>query len=138
MSVRDRIYGNYANPQGFVGRMKLKEMNSGKHAKMAKWAFKKIAFRKTDSVLDIGCGGGANLGRILKFCPKGQVVGLDRSKTAVKMSRKVNRRAIKNGRCQIVQGSVSPLPFWNGNFQVVTAFETIYYWPSLTDAFREV
>ena len=138
MACRNKYYDLYADPKGWGGRMMLKHMNKGKHADLAKWALRKVAFRKTDSVLDIGCGGGANLGRMLKLCPKGQVMGLDHSRLAVKMSLKENRKAVSNGRCQVIQGSVSPLPFWNGNFQVVTAFETIYYWPSLTEAFREV
>ena len=37
-----------------------------------------------------------------------------------------------------MHGSVSSLPFSEGMFNLVTAFETAYFWPSLTDDLREI
>ncbi len=36
------------------------------------------------------------------------------------------------------QASVAELPFKAEQFEVVTAFETVYFWPELTQNFREV
>ena len=36
------------------------------------------------------------------------------------------------------QASVAELPFEAEQFDVVTAFETVYFWPELAQNFREV
>ena len=36
------------------------------------------------------------------------------------------------------QASVAELPFEAEQFEVVTAFETVYFWPELAQNFREV
>ena len=89
-------------------------------------------------VLDCGCGGGANIKTLLKLCPNGKVQGIDYSAVSVEKARKVNARAIAAGRCAVQQASVTELPFKAEQFDVVTAFETVYFWPELAQNFREV
>jgi len=89
-------------------------------------------------VLDCGCGGGANIKTLLKLCPKGRVQGIDYSAVSVEKARKVNARAIAAGRCNVQRASVTELPFEAEQFEVVTAFETVYFWPELAQNFREV
>ena len=88
--------------------------------------------------LDSGCGGGANIKTLLKLCPKSKVQGIDYSAVSVEKARKVNARAIAAGRCTVQQASVTELPFEAEQFDVVTAFETVYFWPDLAQNFREV
>lgn len=38
----------------------------------------------------------------------------------------------------MIQGDVRELPFGDGSFDQVTAFETVYFWPDLENAFRQV
>ena len=40
--------------------------------------------------------------------------------------------------CNVQQASVAELPFEAEQFDVVTAFETVYFWPELAQNFREV
>ncbi len=89
-------------------------------------------------VLDCGCGGGANIKTLLKLCPKGKVQGIDYSAVSVEKARKVNAGAIAAGQCTVQQASVAELPFEAEQFDVVTAFETVYFWPDLAQNFREV
>lgn len=112
-------------------------MNSG-HAKMAEWGFEFLKLKETDTVLDIGCGGGANIAYMLKKCTKGMVKGIDYSEVSVEKSRKVNADAIKSGNCDVVCASVMELPFETEQFDVITAFETVYFWPGLEEAFAQV
>jgi ubiquinone/menaquinone biosynthesis C-methylase UbiE len=42
------------------------------------------------------------------------------------------------GRVEIRQGSVSLLPFPDGAFDLITAVETLYFWPDLAADMREV
>ncbi len=93
---------------------------------------------KNARVLDCGCGGGANIRTMLKKCPNGEVKGVDYSPVSVEKAKKVNEDAILNGRCVILQGNVADLIFAANQFDLVTAFETIYFWPDLLQSFREV
>ena len=64
--------------------------------------------------------------------------GIDYSAVSVEKARKVNAGAIAAGRCTVQQASVAELPFEAEQFDVVTAFETVYFWPDLAQNFREV
>ena len=89
-------------------------------------------------VLDCGCGGGANIKKLLKKCPHGNVKGIDYSEISVEKARKVNRHAVDDGRCVVLRANIAELPFNNGRFDLVTAFETVYFWQDITGSFREV
>ena len=89
-------------------------------------------------MLDCGCGGGANIKKLLKRCPQGVVKGIDYSAVSVEKSRKLNDAAICEGRCVVWQGSVAEMIFAASWFDAVTAFETVYFWPDLPQCFREV
>ena len=131
------FFENTRRPVGFGGKIMVAMMNSG-HGAMADWGLEHITFPADAAVLDAGCGGGANIKKLLAKCPKGQVKGIDYSEVSVEKSRKVNFKAIKEGRCDVLQASVAQLPFAEDTFDLVTAFETIYFWPGLVDCFREV
>ena len=64
--------------------------------------------------------------------------GIDYSHVSVEKAQQVNRQAIIEGRCTILQGSVADMIFADGWFDAVTAFETVYFWPDLPRCFREV
>ena len=131
------FFENTRQPRGFGGKIMVAMMNSG-HGAMADWGFGHITIPENAVVLDAGCGGGANIKKLLAKCPKGQVSGIDYSEVSVEKSRKVNAKAIAVGRCEVLQASVAELPFAEDTFDLVTAFETIYFWPGLADCFREV
>ena len=131
------FFENTRKPVGFGGKIMVAMMNSG-HGAMADWGFTHITIPADAAVLDAGCGGGANIKKLLDKCPKGTVKGIDYSEVSVEKSRKVNAKAIGLGRCEVLQASVADLPFDENSFDLVTAFETIYFWPGLADCFREV
>ena len=131
------FFENTRKPQGFGGRIMVKMMNSG-HSKLAKWGFAKIDAKSDAKVLDIGCGGGANIANWLRKCASGHVTGIDYSKVSVEESGKLNAIAIKQGKCDIVYGDVSSMPFDDEAFDCVSAFETVYFWEDLEKCFAEV
>lgn len=89
-------------------------------------------------VLDVGCGGGSFIAMMLKRAPGTQFHGVDYSPVSVKKSLSFNRGAVRGGQVKIVQGSVSALPFEPDFFDLVTASETIYFWPDPANDVREV
>ena len=130
------FFDNTRKPTGFGGKVMVAAMNLG-HRALADWglSFGPAAFQKA---LDCGCGGGANLKKLLKCCPGCHVTGADYSAVSVEKSQAVNRGAIEAGRCRVLRASVAALPFEDAQFDLVTAFETVYFWPGLQPCFDEV
>ena len=137
MGLLRKFFANFEKPQGTMGRVVVAMMNKG-HAGIASWGLSHLKLRGDEAVLDCGCGGGANVAVFLRMVDEGHVTGLDYSPVSVEKARAVNRAAIDAGRCEIVQGNVQELPFGDGQFDVVTAFETVYFWPEIACCFAEV
>ena len=58
------FFENTRKPQGFGGKLMTKMMNIG-HAKLSQWGFSNISAKSDAEVLDVGCGGGANIAVIM-------------------------------------------------------------------------
>lgn len=130
------FFENFRDPKdNFGGRFMLKSMNKG-HEKLAKWGRSYINIDKDYTVLDLGCGGGRNIEYFLTKADK--VYGLDHSNTSVKMASEINKKAIDTGRCKILLGDVKNLPFEDESIDIVTAFETIYFWNDIERCFKEI
>ncbi len=125
---------NFGNPKGLLGRIMLVSMDK-EHLPMAAWGFGLIKMPQKGDILDIGCGGGYNIKRMLSKCPEGRIVGFDVSDESVKKARAVNKA---ESRVEIVQGSVAKMPFKDGEFDLVTAFETVFFWPDTKENIKEV
>jgi len=131
------FFENTRKPEGFGGKIMVAMMNLG-HSPVARWGLHFLELTPDARVLDCGCGGGANIKRLLKKYPQGIVKGIDYSPVSVEKSKKVNKAAIAEGRCAVLRASVAKLPFKSEQFDAVTAFETVYFWPDLPQCFREV
>ena len=69
---------------------------------------------------------------------KNKVFGLDYSSKSVEESIKFNQEAVDAGNVEVLEGSVSDIPFEDGVFDLVTAFETTYFWPDLENDLKEI
>jgi len=124
-------------PEGFLGKLMLKGMNTG-HATMADWGLSLLPSFNLRSAADLGCGGGRNAGELLRRFPDLHVTAVDYSELSVEKTREYNKEMIKSGRCEVLQGDVSALQLPKESFDLATAFETIYFWPGLEQCFAEV
>ena len=129
------IFSNMRKPKGKLGNIQLKSMNR-EHTPVALWNLKHLDVKQDDIVLDIGCGGGININRMAQNAKK--VYGIDYSIESVKLSREVNREYESQGKVEILEGNVESLPFNDDTFDIVTAFETAYFWPNIEKSFGEV
>lgn len=127
-------------PEGEGGAAMLDRMNTGDHERLATWglALLETKVAPTARMLDIGCGGGANLARLFALAPKGHATGIDHARLSVEKTSVYNATAIEAGICDVLQADVGALPFKDASFDVVTAFETVYFWPDIERAFAEV
>ena len=131
------FFENTRKPKGLGGKIMVGMMNLG-HRALAAWGMQFLDISADARVLDCGCGGGANIKALLKRCPQGCVKGIDYSPVSVAKSKKVNRAAIAENRCAILQGSVADMIFADDWFDAATAFETVYFWTELPQCFHEV
>ncbi|MFZ0633809.1 MAG: class I SAM-dependent methyltransferase [Acidobacteriaceae bacterium] len=137
MSAPNTVTNRFRHPSGWLGRLTLARMNLS-HSRLTDWGLTHITIRPDSTLLDIGCGGGRTLQKLAAAAPQGKVFGIDHSETSVAASRKANARAIARGQVEIVQGSVSQLPWPDATFDLATAIETHFFWPSLPGDVREV
>ena len=136
MGFLKTMFTNCACPKGFLGRCMLRFMNFG-HAPLTNWGLDHVELSDGMVMLDIGCGGGATLKRLLKRSPEGMVYGIDISEESVVKAKNVNKQLL-NKQVFVRQGSADSLPWEDQKFDVVTAVETVYFWPNLPQCFQEV
>lgn len=136
MGLLKTLFTNCAHPKGRMGRAMLKFMNLC-HAPLTNWGLSLLDIQEGRTILDIGCGGGATLRRLLKRSKGGMVYGIDISEESVVKARKVNA-AVLDKQVFVTQGSAEKLPYEDWKFDLVTAVETIYFWPNLPQCLQEV
>jgi SAM-dependent methyltransferase len=127
----------YRCPRGRDGRLVAELMNK-EHESLTLWGLTKIKFGPDFIILDVGCGGGKTLSRLAQLAPQGKVFGIDYSADMVKYSKKLNKTLIEQNRVEIVEGSVEKMGFPDGFFDLVTAFETYYFWTNFAEALKEI
>jgi SAM-dependent methyltransferase len=135
--VLSMIITQCRKPSGWLGRRVARVMNIG-HAPLAKWGLSHITIGREFTVLDVGCGGGKMIDTLSSLAPAGKVFGIDYSPSSVEIALATNAAHIADGRVDIRLGTVSHLPFEPNTFDVVTAFETHYYWPDLRSDLGEI
>lgn len=136
MKILKSVSCQCGRPDGLLGRMLLRSMNLF-HAPITNWGLGYVNFRDGMKMLDIGCGGGATLKRLLRRSSDSKVYGIDISEESVAKARKVNSKLLSK-QVFIQTGSAEELP-WNDNtFDIVTAVETVYFWPNIVKCFTEV
>lgn len=131
-----KFFENVIKPKdSFGGRFMVKGMNVG-HEKLAKWGRSFLKIEDNYTILDLGCGGGRN---VEYFLTKAKYVyGMDYSKTSVQIASELNKKEIENKRCEIIEGDVKTIPFDDNSIDIVTAFETIYFWKDIEECFKEI
>jgi ubiquinone/menaquinone biosynthesis C-methylase UbiE len=137
MGAANKVIGQCRKPSGFFGRFILWDMNRH-HSKLTDWGLSHVGIEKTDTVLDVGCGGGRTINKLAAMASEGKVHGIDYSEESVTAAHRNNTRWIDIGRVSIREATVSQLPFANSTFDLVTAIETHLFWPDLQGDFREI
>ena len=133
--ILSKLFTNCAHPKGRMGRAMLWFMNST-HAPLTNWGLDLIDIQDKWTMLDIGCGGGATLQRLSKRSNGAQVYGIDISEESVKKAKKINKELLDK-QVFVSQGSAEKLPYHDEKFDLVTAVETVYFWPNMPSCLQE-
>ncbi len=136
MGLLKSRFTNCAHPKGRMGRAMLKFMNLC-HAPLTNWGLSLVDIQDGWTMLDIGCGGGATLKRLLKRSRGAKVYGIDISEESVVKACENNANLLDK-QVFVQKGSAAELPYEEGMFDLVTAIETVYFWPNLPSCLQEV
>jgi len=101
----------YRCPTGIEGRKVAASMNIH-HSDLTDWGLNTVEIDPDFTILDVGCGGGKTITKLANIAFKGRV--------------------------SILEGSIDKSGFPDNYFDLVTAIETYYFWPSLPNAFQEI
>ena len=137
MSLLNTLLQQCKYPNGPLGSFLLHTMNIA-HINLVKWGLSKIEIPAVVCILDIGCGGGRAIQMLLNQYNQAKVYGIDPSNTAIQATIKRNKSAIAANRTVIKNAVVEDIPFEDQSFDLVTAFQTHYFWPNLKNGFAEV
>jgi len=126
-----------ARPHGFTGKLLGVLMNRF-HTNLYEKYFNGNLPAPCAAILDLGCGGG----RFVKYLSDQNVsyaiVGADHSDEMCKLSAKINRNAIKEGRVKIYNSAVAEIDLPDNSFDLITALETIQFWPETVRCFYKI
>lgn len=138
MNLLNDYMQNMRLPHGLMGKVAMAGMNFG-HTPVAWFGLRHLNFHKKQSILDVGCGGGINIRRMLALSPSSsRVDGIDHSKDCVARSIRLNYANVNRGRSIIRVGDVEKLDIPDEIYDIVTAFETVYFWPDVAQGLSEI
>ncbi len=134
--MNKRYIANAAKPIGELGKKRVADMNEH-HAPLVAWGFSFLPIEPGKKCLDLGCGGGGTIAYLFHKAKASFCCGVDYSKVAVEEAKKKNEDQIKQRMCEILKGDVASLPFKDESFDLISAVETIYFWPNPLEALKE-
>ncbi|MDP7703811.1 class I SAM-dependent methyltransferase [Mycobacterium sp. TY815] len=142
MAVRDAVMAGIAkqlgHPSGLHGRFVGMLLNRGNRA-FVNAAVQALQPRPATEVADVGFGGGVGLRFLLDSVGReGLVHGVEISETMLARAERRYRREIASGRLILQQGSLTKLPFDDGQLSGVITVNTIYFVAELDPAFTEL
>lgn len=135
MGILKRFIDLLGRPRGIFGPVLLSMMNVG-HRPFIEKVLEEVPIDRDDVVLDVGCGGG-NAIRLMAN-RAASVYGVDISPVSVASARRKNKGNVRAGRVSIMEADASNLPFEDGTFDLITAFETVYFWPEAAFCFSSI
>lgn len=119
------------------GHAMLHRMNE-RHKPLYKWGLEHVSLDTPETILDIGYGGGQNIRNLLQLAPQAKISGIDYSDASYRKCGELNMDAIAEGTVDICLGTAESLPYEKNSFDLVTAFETIYYWENIENCFQNI
>lgn len=124
-------------PSGRFGRWVMtRGLNDG-NAELIGSTLDALALQPSDRFLDVGFGGGLSLRRAAQLT-HGALWGVDFSPDMVAAGQRSLAELIAGGRLNLITADVGALPLRDASIDAVCTTNTIYFWPDLDAALREL
>ena len=123
-SLLRRMFGQ---PRGFLGKLGGIIMALANDACGA-WVTELLNVASNETVLEVGFGPGT----------AAHVAGVDASREMVAQAKARNAIAVKNGRVELLHGTVDDLPFAGDTFHKAMAINSMQIWPDAIVGLREM
>ena len=124
-------------PKGNIGKIMLNIMNNA-HKNIFKFGIENLNIKENIKILDLGFGGGKLLKILSKKYKNIELFGIDFSEDALKTASKNNQKDIKNGKIKLLQSDIEQIPYPDYFFDIITAFQTHFYWNDLENKICEI
>ena len=135
-TTSDDWRSQFAHPTGWLGSLVGYAM-AIKSRERSLWVLSLLDLRPNDRVLEVGFGPGVDLQRVSGVTSF--VAGIDHSGVMVQQARRRNRRVIRAGRMEALQGTIAePLPFADSEFTKAFAINSFQFWPDAVMGVREL
>lgn len=121
--------GHFACPDGWVGAA-IGHLMAYTNEAMNRFAVEQLRLVPDDQVLEVGFGHGKTIELLTTQVSRGVVAGIDHSMTMVTQAAKRNEAAIKAGRVELQQATVSNIPYEYARFSKVVAVNNYQFWPN--------
>ncbi|MFI5783115.1 class I SAM-dependent methyltransferase [Nocardia sp. NPDC051570] len=132
------LAGQLGHPHGLPGKGVAVLLNRANRRDVIA-AVEAAAITSSETVADLGFGGGAGLELLLdRVESTGIVYGVDISKDMVNRARSRLTRYVDSGRLRLLQGSLSALPLADASLDAIITVNTIYFVPDLDVVFTEL
>lgn len=132
MSINEYIAKQFANPRGIGGRIVMAVMNR-QNAQMYEETERLLRPRNDDIILDIGCGNGIMLERIVHACDC-HLIGTDISEDALEIA----KRRLAETNVELLRCPVDDTPLEDATVDKALTINTIYFWEDLASGFEEI
>ena len=124
-------------PRGVLGSVVGWVMAIG-NADMEHRAIDALSLRDDEAVLEIGFGPGVGIRLLTRRLSDGFAAGVDPSEVMLTQAGRRNRHAVRTGKVELRQATVSSLPWPDGRFDAAVSVNNIQEWPSLSGALAEL
>ena len=138
MYVDTLLRSQFGKPSGLFGALFMGPILNLSNTRLVNAAVELLDPQPSDTVLDIGFGGGLSLLTLAAKAPRAKIVGVDYSHEMVDAAARLVREKKLDARVSVKWGDVAKLPFRAGTFHKVLTVNSLYYWPELIASLREV
>jgi SAM-dependent methyltransferase len=123
-------------PHGWLGEIIARVMGLETRA-VNRRAVERLAPRPGETVLELGCGHGRTLKKILDQNVL-LAAGVDPSDVMFRLAGRRLRREIRERRCELHLGEARHLPFGDRRFDAACAVHVVYFWTDPLAEFAEI
>jgi ubiquinone/menaquinone biosynthesis C-methylase UbiE len=147
-SIRFRIFSpltsffarQLAHPSGWVGRLVMTRALNRRNRELileTLATLETLPLPDRTRLLDVGFGGGLSL-QLARAKGVTKLYGVDRSVAAVEQLKKTSPQWLHGAELTVASGVVEQLPFGDSSFDAILSTNTVYFWPNLSVAFKEL